>query len=162
MKNFLLLTMAAVFTFSCSSVDSIKKNENCVVWKEQKVWGPYSVEVIQKKAEWKGSCKGYNTGCDKITISLGENNTVLSNEDVLGKIENNELHFAEKYALSDIINYTGVRAYPDLKTVKSSVTTDKITIEESYQYNDKCSAEEAITGSIALALINKSQTKNVK
>ncbi|MBC7428461.1 MAG: hypothetical protein H7336_07615 [Bacteriovorax sp.] len=162
MKFFLWLTTAAMLVSSCSSVDSIKKNENCVVWKDQKVWGPYSVEVINKKADWTGSCKGYNRGCDEVHISLDENNNVLSNADVLGKIENNELQFAEKHALADIMNFTGVRVYPDLKTVKSSIIVNKITTEESFLYNDKCSAEESITGAIALGLIGKSQNKDVK
>jgi hypothetical protein len=160
MKNFSVLVSLSLVLSSCASIDGVKKSENCTVWKDQSFWGPYSIEVVEKNATWKGNCKGNILNCDFVKISLDENNTVLSDTNILGKIENNELHFAEKHVLSNIVNYTGVRAYPDLKIVKSSFTgNDKVTIEDTLQYNDKCSPEEAITGAIALGLIGKFQKK---
>ncbi len=159
MKSFLFLSIMTLTLASCSSVDSVKKNVNCVVWKDQKYFGPYSIEVIAKKVEWKGACQGTNRNCTEVVISLDESNNVLSGTDVLGKIENNELKFAEKHALSNVINFAGVRVYPEQKLVKSSVVTSGVSTEESYLYNDKCSAEEAVTGTVALNLIALAQTK---
>jgi hypothetical protein len=162
MKKLLYLPFVLILISSCASVESIKKNENCVVWKDQKIWGPYSIEVIEKKVEWSGSCKGNNRDCDVVLISLDENNNVFSGTDLLGKIENNELHFAKKQALSEILNFTGVRVYPELKILKSSITMNAVTTEENYQYNDKCTSEEAIVGAISLGLISNSQSKKRK
>lgn len=162
MKILLFISIIILMVSSCSSVDSINKSPHCIVWKNQEIWGPYSVDVIGKKIEWKGACKGYNRGCTEILITLDENNNVLHRADVLGKIENNELRFAEKHVLFETINFTGVRAYPEQKLVKSSMIINAITTEDSFQYNDKCSAEEAITGAVALGLISKSQTRELK
>lgn len=162
MKNLLFLSLISLLAVSCSSLDSIKKNVNCVVWKDQKYLGPYSVEVVAKKAEWKGACKGYNRGCHELNISADDQNNVLSGIDVLGKIENNELKFSEKHSLAEWLNFTGVRVFADQKLVKSSVIVNGTVNEYSYSYNEKCSPEEAIVGGVAIGLIEQAQTKDIK
>lgn len=162
MKSFLFLSLISLTLVSCSSVDSIKKSTDCIVWKDQKYLGPYSIEVIAKKVDWKGACKGYNRGCYLVAISLDENNNVLSGTDILGKIENNELKFAEKHVFSNLINFSGARAYPDQKLVRSSIVMNGVISEESYSFNDKCSNEEALTGVVALTLIGKVQSGEIK
>ncbi len=162
MKSYLSFLILSFTLFSCSSVDSIKKSSNCIVWKDQKYMGPYSVDVIAKKIEWTGACIGYNRGCQEIVITLDENNNVLSGAENLGKIENGELKFSEKHSLSEVVNFTGIRAYPEQKLVKSSVVVENVSTEQSFSFNNKCSAEEAVAGVVALSLIEKAQSKDRK
>ena len=50
MKSKLIFLFILILTTSCASIDSIKKNPACVVWKDQKYLGPYSTEVSEKEA----------------------------------------------------------------------------------------------------------------
>lgn len=162
MKAFLFLSLITLLLTSCSSLDSVKKSPNCIVWKDQKYLGPYSVTVLTKKVEWKGSCKGYNRGCSELMISADEQNNVLSGADLLGKIENNELKFAEKHSLTEWLNFKMVKVDLEKKLVRTTFLSNDGEVDQNYFYNEKCSPEEAIVGGVAIGLIEKAQSRDIK
>ncbi len=151
MKKSLLFIMLATLA-SCASVDSIHKNANCVVWRDQKYWGPYSVEVVENKIFWNGNCKGYNSGCKELSLKVDENKNLLSDEAVIGTIANNELKLVEKHALATMINYTVMSANMEGKQLKTQTAATEPFVD-SYKFNDKCSAEAALLGGVALDAI---------
>jgi hypothetical protein len=156
-----LVSMMALLALvsSCSSVDNIKKKPDCVVWKDQKYMGPYSTEVIGKKAVWNGSCQGSHWQCQTVDVSYDDNHNVfIKGSTNIGKIENNEFQYSAKDA-APLITYTALRVYPELKEVKASVVENSITTETTYHYNEKCNSEDAVVGGIALGLISKIQGK---
>lgn len=159
MKVNLLLVLSLVLISACSSVNSIKKKPVCVVWKDQKYMGPYSTEVVEKKAAWKGSCKGVHWKCQAVEISYDENLNVFAKEENIGKIANNEFQYVAKNATQPVITYTSLRVYPEVKEVRASVLENTVSTETVYHYNDKCSFEDTIVGGIALGLISKIQGK---
>jgi hypothetical protein len=144
---------------SCASIKSNLTNVNCIVWKDQKIWGPYSVEVFENKAEWKGNCKSYNRNCDIVQISLDENKNVLSESVIIGSIVNNELSFLAQHVLINKTNYTAVSALMDQKKVKVTKIVNSESVIELLEYNDKCTPELAIIGAVAVGAISKFQKK---
>lgn len=156
MKKLFLLASISVLT-SCASVDSINKNPNCVVWRDQKYWGPYSIEVVENKVFWNGNCKGYNSGCRELTLKIDENKNLLSDEAVLGSVVNNELKFVEKHALTGIINYNVEKVNMESKMLQTQTAATEPFVD-SHQFNDKCTAEAALLGGVALDAINFLQT----
>lgn len=151
MKKSLLFIMLATLA-SCASVDSIHKNANCVVWRDQKYWGPYSVEVVENKVFWNGNCKGYNSGCKELSLKVDENKNLLSDEAVVGTIANNELKLIEKNVLSTMINYNVMSANMEGKQLKTQTAATEPFVD-SYKFNDKCSVEAALLGGVALDAI---------
>ncbi|AUN97180.1 hypothetical protein DOM21_15765 [Bacteriovorax stolpii] len=151
MKKSLLFIMLGALV-SCASVDSIHKNANCVVWKDQQYWGPYSIEVVENKIFWNGNCKGYNSGCKELSLKVDENKNLLSDEAVIGTIANNELKLAEKHALATMINYNVMSANMEGKQLKTQTAATEPFVD-SYKFNDKCSAESALLGGVALDAI---------
>lgn len=129
-----------------------------MVWKDQKYLGPYSIEVVDKKVSWNGHCQGEHWNCTVINISFDDNNNVFKDEVTIGKIEKNEFQYALKDG-SPLITYNSLRAYPESREVKASSVVNNQASEAVYSYNEKCSSEEAIIGSISLGLILKVQNK---
>ncbi len=161
MKSKLMILSVLALAASCSSVDSINKNPACVVWKDQKYLGPYSTEVTATKAAWSGSCRGAHWKCRTVDVSFDESKNVLINgETNIGKIEGVNFNYSLKTQTADqksLITYTALRAYPTLKEVRASVSGADVTEETVYQYNDKCSSDQAIIGGIALGMIAEIQ-----
>lgn len=161
MKSKLMILSVLTLAASCSSVDSINKNPACVVWKDQKYLGPYSTEVTGSKAAWSGSCRGAHWKCRTVDVSFDENKNVLINGDtMIGKIEDVNFSYSLKTQTADqkpLITYAALRAYPTLKEVRASVTGADVTEQTIYQYNDKCSTDQAIIGGIALGMIAEIQ-----
>lgn len=159
MKFNLSMMVLLALVSSCSSVDNIKKKADCVVWKDQKYMGPYSTEVLAKKAYWSGDCKGEHWKCQVVDVSYDEAKNIFINSTInIGKIVNNEFQFTATDA-APRITFTSLRAYPDLKEVRSAILENSITTEITYHYNDKCTVEDAIVGGIALELISNIQGK---
>jgi hypothetical protein len=157
MKFSLSMIALLALVSSCSSVNYIQKKAECVVWKDQKYMGPYSTEVLAKKAVWSGKCEGSHWKCQTVDVSYDESNNVfLDGTTNIGKIEKNEFQYGAKEA-APLITYTSLRVYPELKEVRGSVVENTITTETTYHYNDKCTSEDAIVGGIALGLISKIQ-----
>ncbi len=151
----LSITMVLV---SCQSMKSIETSPNCTVWMDQEYLGPYSTEVVEKNATWAGTCRtasSYN--CRKVNVSYDENNNVFKDGIIIGKIEKNKFTYTEKSSVDNLIVYTSVHVYPDLKKIMASVITGDKNAETEYQYNDKCSVEQATVGAIALGLIAQVQ-----
>jgi hypothetical protein len=156
-----IIVLACFIISSCSSLDSVKKNPNCVVWKDQKYLGPYSIEVVEKKIEWtKGRCPGKKAKCEPVNLSLDENGNVFRDAVNIGKINNNEFLYTVKDGDLPLITYTSMRTYPETSEVKGAVLINNVPTETVYQYNQKCSPQEAILGGIALGLIAQIQNKN--
>ena len=159
MKFNLMMTLLLVLVSACSSVETIKKKPVCVVWKDQKYMGPYSTEVIEKKATWKGSCQGAHWKCQDVEISYDDNLNVFAKTENIGKISNNEFQYVAKETAQPLITYTSLRVYPETHEVRASVVENTVSTETVYHYNDKCSFEDAIVGGISLGLISKIQGK---
>ena len=153
-----VLFLSLLFITSCASIDSIKKNPNCVVWRDQSVFGPYSTEVLDNKVIWTGSCRSANWKCRSVEVSFDENKNIFLKGDInIGKIENNEFNYTEKdLADKSLTIYTALRAYPEVSEVRTSVT-EKATVEVAYRYNEQCSVPQAIIGGLALGLIDQIQ-----
>lgn len=151
MKKFLLFIMLGLLA-SCASVDSINKNANCVVWRDQNYWGPYSIEVVENKIFWNGNCKGYNSGCKELSLKVDENKNLLSDEAIVGTIAGNELKLVEKHALATMINYNVMSANMETKQLKTQTAATEPFVG-SYKFNDKCSTESALLGGVALDAI---------
>lgn len=151
MKKILALTMVSLFA-SCASVDGINKSPNCVVWKDQKYWGPYSIEVVENKIKWDAKCKGYNSGCVALNLKIDENKNILSDEVIIGKIENNDAIMVDNHVHAKMINYKIMRASMETKEL-STLLDDKAAPLAAYKFNDKCNAESAVLGGVALDLI---------
>ena len=159
--KFMLLSMF-MFATSCASVDSIKKSPTCIVWKDQKYFGPYSTEVNDKKVYWNGACTGGRWKCRTVEVSFDENKNIMIGETSIGKIEGMNFNSSVKMESADqkmTILYTALRVYPDLKQVHASVSGADVTDQTIYHYNDKCSSDQAIIGGIALGMIAEIQIK---
>jgi hypothetical protein len=154
--NLLMISLLALIS-SCSSVDTLKKKTDCAVWRDQKYMGPYSIDVVGKKSVWTGKCQGNHWKCKNIEVYYDDKNLIFLNGPVnIGKIINNEFQFAAADA-APLITYTALRAYPETREVKASILENSVNTETVYHYNDKCSSEDAIVGSIALGLVWKAQ-----
>lgn len=151
MKKILGLIIVSLFA-SCASVDGINKSPNCVVWKDQKYWGPYSIDVVENKILWDAKCKGYNSGCVPLTLKIDENKNILSDEVIIGKIENNDAVMVDNHIHAKMINYKIVRASMETKEL-STLADDKASPVVAYKFNDKCTNESALLGGVALDLI---------
>lgn len=151
MKKILALTFVA-FISSCASVEGINKSANCIVWRDQKYWGPFSLEVVENKIKWDTKCKAYNSGCVALNIKLDENKNILSDEVIIGKIENNDATMIDNHIHAKMLNYKMMRASLENKTL-ATLTDDKAVPVEAYKFNDKCSVESALVGGVALDLI---------
>ena len=158
MKKILFLIFLTLFFTSCQSMKSIETSPNCVVWRDQEFFGPYSTEVVDKKTTWDGSCRTANYQCRKVNISYDENNNILKDEIVIGKFENNKFIYTEKNSSNSLIVYTSVHVYPELKKVMATIVNGGAATETEYQFNLKCSSEQAAIGAIALGLIYQIQT----
>lgn len=159
MKKLIILSVLSLAT-SCTSLDSIKKNPICIVWKDQKYLGPYSTEVTETQVLWNGSCHGTKWKCRKVNVLFDENKNVLVGETIIGKIEG--INFNSSVKLDSIdqkmdVIYTALRVYPDLKEVHGTFSGADVTDQSVYHYNDKCSSDQAIIGGIALGMIAEIQ-----
>lgn len=157
MKNIILLAFIALLS-SCASVDSINKSANCIVWRDQDYWGPYSIEVVENKVFWNGNCKVYNSGCKELNLKVDENKNILSDEAIIGTVANNELRLVEKHALTGIINYTASKANMESKTLQTQTALSEPFVD-SDKFNDKCTPEAALLGGVALDAIKFLQSK---
>lgn len=158
MKKIFSLSILAILLSSCASVESINKNKNCVVWRDQKYWGPYSLEVVENKIFWNGNCKAYNSGCKELSLLIDENKNLVSDGKIIGVIANDEVRFTEKHSLEGIINYKVMKASVESKQLKTQ-TAETEPFVDSYKFNDKCTGESALLGGVALDVINFLQTK---
>ena len=163
MKSKLIILSVMALATSCASVDGNNKNPACVVWKDQKYFGPYSTEVIESKVTWTGGCEGSHLKCKTVDVSFDENkNVLISGVSNIGKIDGINFNYSLKTQEADqksLITYTALRAYPSLKEVRASVSGADVTDETVYHYNDKCTSDQAIIGGIALGMIAKIQKK---
>ena len=151
MNKFLgFLTIALVS--SCASIDAINKSPNCTVWRDQKYWGPYSIEVVGNTVKWDAMCKAYNSGCIPLTLKLDENKNILSDEVIIGKIENNEAKMIDNHIHAKMLSYKIMRASLQNKSL-STLVDEQATPVEVYKLNDKCTTESALVGGVALDLI---------
>jgi hypothetical protein len=148
MKVLSLILSLSLFA-SCSSLDSVKKNANCVVWKDQKVWGPASIEVIGKTVSWIGGCRGMHWDCKNLKIRADEDNNVMAEEIPTGFIENNVFKFFPDQPFAAYVSSAEYKANPEALEVTSS----KI----NFRYNDKCTPEQALIGAIAVDIIGHIQ-----
>ncbi len=151
MKKILGLLTIALFT-SCASIDGVNKSANCTVWRDQKYWGPYSIEVVNNEVKWDAKCKAYNSGCVPLFLKLDENKNILSDGVIIGKIENNEAKMVDNHIHAKMIDYKIMRASIEAKKL-STLVDDKAASVEVYNFNDKCSAESALVGGVAIDLI---------
>lgn len=158
MKSRLFIVSMLAVLSSCSSVESVQKNPACVVWKDQKYLGPYSIEVKESKVEWNGSCRGAHWKCRNVDISFDENKNVLLATESIGKIEGVNFNYSAKSVGDDqksLITYNALRAYPELKEVRATIAKADVTEEVVYHYNDKCSSDQGIIGGIALGMVEE-------
>lgn len=145
----LSLVLSLSLLASCSSLESVKKNTNCVVWKDQRVWGPASIEVIGKTVSWMGGCRGMHWDCKKLKIRADEDNNVMAEEIPTGFIENNVFKFFPDQPFSEYVSSSEYKVNPENQEVISS----KI----NFRYNDKCTPEQALIGAIAVDIIGHVQ-----
>jgi hypothetical protein len=148
MKSLSLILSLSLFA-SCSSIDSVQKNANCVVWKDQKVWGPASIEVIGKTVSWIGGCRGMHWDCKRLKIRADEDNNVMAEEIPTGFIENDSFKFFPDQPFTDFVSSSEYK----VNTEKHEVNSSKI----NFRYNDKCTPEQALIGSIAVDIIGHIQ-----
>jgi hypothetical protein len=153
MKVFLLFLISFLMV-SCSSIESIQKNPSCVVWRDQKIWGPASVEVTGKKVSWIGGCRGMHWDCKILKISVDEKNNVMSEEIPMGSIENNRFSFFPDHPFGNYVSSEFYTAIPNQMIVNSS--------NRSYHFTNKCEVSEAIIGAIAVDMIDHIQSEKLK
>ncbi|MBY0414409.1 MAG: hypothetical protein K2Q18_09595 [Bdellovibrionales bacterium] len=139
--SFLLVVSA------CSSISGLQKKPVCAVWKDQKYMGPYSIEVVEKQVRWSGQCQGSHWKCKEVSVSYDEANNVLMNFTTnIGVISGTIFTGSSKY-----ISIASAMVLPDKKEVQAGGSI--------FQYNDKCSNQDAIVGTVALGLIAEAQGK---
>lgn len=149
MRVFSLVLVSGLLVSSCSSIDQINKNPNCVVWKDQKFFGPASVEVISKKVSWIGGCRGLHWDCKALKLTSDDGNNVMAEEIPMGFIENNRFSFFPDHPFGDYVSSAEYVAVPESQEVRTPQTV--------YRFNQKCSADEAILGALAVDIIGHIQ-----
>ena len=160
MKSKLILLSLLTLVVSCTSIDSINKSPACIVWKDQKYLGAYSIEVAETQVTWRGACQGAHWKCRTVDVSFDENKNVIVNKANIGKILGMNFNSSVEMESPDqkmAILYTALRVYPELKEVHATVSGADVTDQSIYRYNDKCSSDQAIIGGIALGMIAEIQ-----
>lgn len=167
-----LIAFSFLILASCASVQELETAENCLVWREQPIFGPTSVSAGNKRANWSGHCKNLWWGCKNVTGFIEDNGDVyihlyddyklsFDEQKPIGKVDNNIFTDSRDNPFSNIIDTTPMHVDFNELSVKYKVKFRPIfdAKEVSTRFNKACSAEDALIGTLVLNAVGKLQSE---
>ena len=172
--KFIFSILFTLLLSSCASVEKLSSSDHCEVWEDRLLFGTVNVSVANGIASWSGNCKKLWWECKSVKAHL-DNKTrevYLSVSDdqklnwdpqkPMGKINNNVFTYSDKNPLEKYIKITPMTVDMSAYLVSYNVQIPSIKQDTKvkYAFNNKCSAEEALIGALAVGAVSKLKSEN--
>ncbi len=150
----------------CTSTEQLRTQPTCSVWKDQPIFGPRSVTVIDHKVSIGGKCLFMFWFCQSTDFRIDEKNQIhgkgswsLQAERWIATLKENavvyEPSFIDILAKSTPIELD-MQEHKARRTVELQIITDAKS-EEELEFSPSCSRVDAAVGAIAILTTENSK-----